>query len=239
LKVLAVNSSPRGKNSNTDRILQPFLEGAREAGAGTETIYLENKKINHCTACFTCWAKTPGVCIQKDDMSELLEKVIQAEVIVYATPVYAFTVSGLMKDFMDRLIPLLNPQVIKRHGHYTHPMRHEGAWPKKAVLISNCGFPERHNFLGLVETFRLFTSSGYDSELVTTILCASGELLKMPKLRNWYIDASRSAGRELIEQGHISPETQAVLDQLLVDPEVYNRIANDYWDKVIANQPKP
>ena len=44
MKILAINGSPRGKKSNTDRILQPFLEGAREAGADTETIYLKGKK---------------------------------------------------------------------------------------------------------------------------------------------------------------------------------------------------
>jgi len=240
VRILAINGSPRGENGNTDRILQPFLEGAREAGAKAQTVYLRGKKINHCTGCFTCWTKTPGVCIHKDDMPGLLDKVRRADILVYATPLYVFTVSGLMKDFMDRLIPLLKPNIIKRGDHYTHPKRYEGEWPKKAVLISNCGFPERHHFSGLAETFRLL-NSGPDSELTATILCAGGELLKEPALKEslrHYSDASRRAGRECVEEGRITPETQAVLDQSLADPEIYSRMANVHWDSFIVSQPE-
>jgi len=231
MKILAINGSPRGNKGNTDRILQPFLEGAREAGAETETVYLKDKTINHCTGCFTCWTKTPGVCIHKDDMPELLEKVREADVVVFATPLYIFTVSGLMKDFMDRIIPLALPFIVQRSNHYIHPMRHPEAWPKKFVLISNCGFPERHHFSALEETFRRFTDSP-DVELAGMILCAGGELLRSA-LRDrlkWYLEAARKAGREVVEQGCISPETQAVLDRPLVDdPAAYARMANAYW----------
>jgi len=241
MKVLAINGSPRGRRSNTDRILQPFLEGAREAGAETETVYLRDKKINHCLGCFTCWTKTPGVCVHKDDMPELLEKIRQADVLVYATPLYVFTVSGLMKDFMDRHIPDLDPHIVKRGNQYIHPPRYQSG-PKKqrVVLISNCGFPERHHFSGLVETFRCFTS-GPDSELVATILCAAGELLGQPALQEslrWYTEAARRAGQEVVEQGRITPETQAVLDQPLAEPEVYSRMVNAYWDSIISRPPE-
>jgi multimeric flavodoxin WrbA len=112
MKVLAINGSPRGAKGNTEQILQPFLEGAREAGAETEVIYLKDKKINHCRGCFTCWTKTPGVCVHKDDVPGILETLREAEVVVYATPLYVFTVSGLMKDFMDRVIPMAQPYII-------------------------------------------------------------------------------------------------------------------------------
>jgi putative NADPH-quinone reductase/putative sterol carrier protein len=239
MKILAVNGSPRGQKGNTDRILQSFLEGARDAGASAETVYLKDKKINHCTGCFTCWSKTPGVCIHRDDMPDLLEKGRRADVLVYATPLYVFTVSGLMKDFMDRFImPLLKPYIIKRGEHYIHPGRYENEWPKKLVLISNCGFPERHHFSGLVETFRLFTS-GPDLKLDGMILCAGAELLNVPDLKDsvsWYLKAARQAGREFMEEGRIKPETQAVLDRQLADPEVYSRMANAYWDSVIQDK---
>ena len=94
MKVLAFNGSPRGKRSNTDRILQPFLEGTKDAEVETETIYLKNLEIKPCLGCFACCTKTPGVCVQKDDMASLLEKIRHADVIVYATPLYVFTVSG-------------------------------------------------------------------------------------------------------------------------------------------------
>jgi len=235
VRVLAINGSPRGTKSNTDRILQPFLAGAREAGAETEVVYLKDKEIKHCIGCFTCWTKTPGVCIHKDDMPGLLEKVREAEILVFATPLYVFTVSGLMKDFMDRIIPLLQPYIIRRGDQFIHPPRHPEAWPKKIVLISNCGFPERHHFSGLEETFRCFANSP-DEELAGVILCSAGEMLRQPALQHslsWYREAAQQAGREIVEQGRISPETQTVLDRPLVEnPAVYANMANARWESM-------
>ncbi|MEM3145872.1 MAG: flavodoxin family protein, partial [Thermoproteota archaeon] len=160
MKVLAINGSPRGENGNTDRILQAFLQGAREAGAEIETIYLRNLKINPCLGCFTCWTKTPGVCVHNDDMVQILPKIRRADIVVYATPLYVFTVSGLMKNFMDRLIPNVDPHIVKRGKHFIHPPRYSnGPRVQKIVLISNCGFPEPHHFSALIETFKRFTDN--------------------------------------------------------------------------------
>ena len=71
MHILAFNSSPRdNQTSKTELVLQKFLEGARRAGAETETLYLRNYQIKHCLGCFSCWTKTPGRCVQKDDMAE-------------------------------------------------------------------------------------------------------------------------------------------------------------------------
>lgn len=235
MRILAFNGSPRGGQGNTDRILQPFLEGARETGAETEVIYLKDKKINHCTGCLTCWTKTPGACVHKDDMPDLLRKLRRADVLVYATPLYVYTVSGLMKDFMDRIIPLINPQIVKRGDQFIHPMRYDKEWPKKLVLISNCSYPERHHFSGLVETIRLLTS-GPDFELAAVIICPAGELLKVPELQEsikLFSATARRAGQEVVRQGYVTPETQAVLDRNLVAPEVYSRMVNAYWESAL------
>lgn len=235
MKVLAFNGSQRGKRSNTDRILQPFLEGARDAGAEAEVIYLKDFEIKSCLGCFTCWTKTPGVCVQKDDMSLLLGKMRHTDIVVYATPLYIFTVSGLMKNFMDRHVPLSDPHILKRGEHYAHPPRYEGV-KRRIVLISNCGFPERENFSALVEMFHHFTDDP-DSELVATILRPMGELLGQPVLQpslSWYYEAVRHAGREVVELGHITPETQAILDRELMPVETYVMMANMYWDSQIA-----
>lgn len=237
MKIVAFNGSPRGRLGNTDCIVQPFLEGAREAGAETETVYLNEKQINHCIGCFACWLKTPGVCIHQDDMPALLEKIRKADLLVYAVPLYVYTVSGLMKDFMDRIIPLIKPYIVKRGNQYIHPTRYEEEWPKKMVLISNCGYPERHHFAGLVETFRQFSASAPDLKLTASILCAAGGVLTAPdneEMIRWYVDAARCAGREVAVQGIIMPETQKVLDRSLVDPETYTQWANAYFDSVLS-----
>jgi putative sterol carrier protein len=166
-------------------------------------------------------------------MPELLDQVRQADMMVFATPLYIFTVSGLMKDFMDRMIPITQPYILQRGDHFTHPPRYPEGGARKFVLISNAGFPERHHFSGLEETFRRLTDSP-DIELTGMICCAGGELLRQDALQDqlaWYLEAARRAGREVVVQGSISSETQAVLDRPLADdPAVYARMANAHWE---------
>jgi len=76
------------------------MKGAEEAGHHTEKVFLKDKKINYCTGCGTCF--NTGKCSQKDDMAEVLDKMISANVIVMATPVYFYTMCAQMKTLIDR-----------------------------------------------------------------------------------------------------------------------------------------
>jgi multimeric flavodoxin WrbA len=88
MKVLAILGSHRPNKSNTRIILQEFLKGASSQGANVETIYLKEKNINFCSGCNTCWMETPGVCIFKDDMPELLDKIVGCDILCLCnTPV--------------------------------------------------------------------------------------------------------------------------------------------------------
>ena len=87
-------------------------------------VYLKDKKINPCLGCYTCWFRTPGTCVHQDDMPELLERRRHSDIIVYATPLYVYTVSGMMKDFMDRGLPLAMPHIVKYGDRYGHPRRY-------------------------------------------------------------------------------------------------------------------
>lgn len=98
-KVLVISSSPR-RGGNSDLLCDQFTKGAQEAGHHAEKIFLKDKKINYCTGCSTCFDKKR--CSQKDDMAEVLEKMIAANVIVMATPVYFYTMCGQMKTLIDR-----------------------------------------------------------------------------------------------------------------------------------------
>lgn len=70
MKIIAINSSPRsGGQSKTELLLNHLVEGMRDAGAEVDIVNLREKKIKNCLGCFTCWTKTPGRCIQKDDMT--------------------------------------------------------------------------------------------------------------------------------------------------------------------------
>jgi multimeric flavodoxin WrbA len=101
-KVLIVSASPR-KGGNSDLLCDQFLKGAREAGHQAEKIFLRDKKINYCTGCGACQSNG-GKCVQKDDMAEILDKMIAADVIVMATPVYFYTMNAQMKTVIDRTV---------------------------------------------------------------------------------------------------------------------------------------
>ncbi|MGN1031115.1 MAG: flavodoxin family protein [Butyricicoccaceae bacterium] len=99
-KVLILSSSPR-KGGNSDVLCDRFLQGAQDAGHQAETIFLRDKKIAYCTGCGTC-SERGLPCPQKDDMAEILDKMIAADVLVLATPVYFYTMSAQLKTLIDR-----------------------------------------------------------------------------------------------------------------------------------------
>lgn len=102
MKVLAVSASPRG-GGNSDVLCDQFLKGAKEAGHQTEKIHIGRKNIGPCMACYGC-GKTK-TCVQNDDMKEVLNKLIEADVIILATPVYFYSMNAQMKVFIDRCLP--------------------------------------------------------------------------------------------------------------------------------------
>lgn len=100
-KVLILSGSPR-KRGNSDALCYEFLLGAKKAGNEVEKIFISNKKIGYCTGCYTC--SQTGRCVQKDDMTEILEKMIEADVIVMATPVYFYSIDAQLKTLIDRTV---------------------------------------------------------------------------------------------------------------------------------------
>ncbi|MCR9011868.1 flavodoxin family protein [Gabonibacter chumensis] len=99
-KILVLSSSPR-KGGNSDSLCDELIKGAKEAGHQTEKIFLTDKVIHYCTGCGIC-SMYGKPCPQKDDAAEIVEKMITADVIVMATPVYFYTMSAQMKTMIDR-----------------------------------------------------------------------------------------------------------------------------------------
>ncbi|MFZ2413046.1 MAG: flavodoxin family protein [Candidatus Cryosericum sp.] len=102
-RILILSTSPR-KGGNSDLLCDEFMRGAAESGNQVEKISLKERKIGMCLGCDTCQSNG-GTCVQKDDMAEILEKMIAADVIVMATPVYFYSVSSQMKALIDRTAP--------------------------------------------------------------------------------------------------------------------------------------
>ncbi|MBR5114507.1 MAG: flavodoxin family protein [Oscillospiraceae bacterium] len=102
-KVLVITTSLRAK-SNSDRLAEELIRGAKDAGHEVEQISLKGKEIRFCIGCLAC-QKTQK-CVLKDDAVQIAEKVKEAETLVFATPIYYYEMSGQMKTLLDRLNPL-------------------------------------------------------------------------------------------------------------------------------------
>jgi len=111
VKVLALNSSPRIKGqSKTEIMLSSLVDGMEKAGAQVEVVNLRTKTVKNCIGCYTCWTKSPGRCVHRDDMAEeLFPKFIEADIAVFATPLYHFTMNATMKAFIERTLPAIEP----------------------------------------------------------------------------------------------------------------------------------
>jgi len=237
MRITAFNGSPRGEGSNTAIMVREFLAGAAAGGADVDQIFLAQKKIGHCRGCFKCWISTPGKCVLQDDMPLLLEKVMSSDMIILATPLYIDDVTGMMKSFMDRLIPLMDPHFEQDpNGEWRHVKRYS-SYPDIGI-ISNCGMPGEQNFQVLQLHFGRMARN-FHSKVTAEIYRDCGELLKdrilllKPVLAR-YRKLLRQAGGELVRNGVISEKTATKLDKPLVSPDIFIREANKFWDRELS-----
>lgn len=235
MKVLAINSSPRMDKGNTAMILNPFLEGMKEAGAEVELFYTSKLKIHPCTGEFNCWIKTPGECLHNDDMKMLYPKMTEADVIVFATPVYVDGVTGPMKNLFDRLLPLIHPFFELRDGHCRHPVRGE-AKVRKYVLVSNCGLWEKDNFDPLLVHMKAFcknASTEFAGALLRPHGGAMSGMLEMGAPIGDIFEAAKEAGRQLVKEQKMSPETLDIVSRDLLPRDMYIQMANQSFQKAL------
>ena len=101
--VLVISTSLRAK-SNSDILAERLIAGAKDAGHQVEQISLKDKTVGFCKGCLAC-QKTQK-CVLKDDAAEMAEKIMQADTLVFATPIYYYEMSGQMKTLLDRMNPL-------------------------------------------------------------------------------------------------------------------------------------
>ncbi len=106
MNILAVSCSPR-KNGATVEVLEEVLKGAKEEGSAVELYSISGKTIGGCVSCYAC--KEKGECVLKDDLSELYSKMLEADGIVFGTPIYYYGMTAQAKAIIDRTFSLNNP----------------------------------------------------------------------------------------------------------------------------------
>jgi multimeric flavodoxin WrbA len=152
--VLILSASPR-KGGNSDLLCDQFMKGAIESGNLAEKIFVQDKNINFCLGCLTCQSNG-GECVQNDDMGEILEKMIRADVLVLATPVYFYNMDAQMKVLIDRTCP-----------RYTEISN------KKVYLIATSTDPGPGAMDGTINGFRAALSC-YPNVKEAGIICGTG-----------------------------------------------------------------
>ena len=106
--ILIVNGSPR-KKGNSATLAQQVASGAKAAGAQVETVFLHGMDVHPCNACDVCLKTDDPACVIDDDMQTLYPKLLAADIIVLASPIYWFTVSAQTKLLLDRMYAFLGP----------------------------------------------------------------------------------------------------------------------------------
>lgn len=110
MKILGINSSPRGMQSQTLKLIEAVLDGSHQSGAETEVVDICKLDIQYCRACGACYAK--GTCIQKDDFPGLFNKMLSADGIVIGSPVYLNNISAQLKAVFDRMSDAVHCQML-------------------------------------------------------------------------------------------------------------------------------
>lgn len=237
MKILVINGSPRGKKSNSYKLTQAFLEGMRtEVQGQREAFELEEIQVNRldirpCLGCFSCWNKTPGECCVKDDMADVIKKLLWADVTVWSFPLYYFNVPGALKNLIDRQLPMVLPFMTEREdqlGSGSHPSRYDMSG-KKTVIISTCGF---YTAAGNYDGVRSLFDHMCGKDQYTEIFCGQGELFRVPELSqrtNEYLEYVKRAGTEFAASGGIKSGTRSKLEELLYPKAVFESMADASW----------
>ncbi len=240
VKMTAFNGSPRGRNSNSHRIVEPLLEGAREAGAQAEEVFLIEKDVRHCRGCFACWTETPGKCVINDDMTSLIDLYLESDYVGLATPVYGMFMTGLLKNFTDRFLPLATPHIRRNdNGSFYHEERIR-RFPRH-FFVANSGFPGAYNF-DLLKAYHEIARRAGPSNIVLEIYRNCGEVLgessdddpELLRRISEFNDALKQAGREMVTSGQVCQDTVERLHTQLMSDEEYMDRANKGWDEMLG-----
>jgi multimeric flavodoxin WrbA/putative sterol carrier protein len=217
-------------------MLTPLVEGMRDAGAEVEVANLREKKIKNCIGCFSCWTKTPGECVHKDDMtSELFPRWLESDLAVYASPLYHYTMNAEMKAFIERTLPVLEPFFEEFDNRTVHPLRQE---PPAAVVLSVAGFIEMSVFDQLKSYVNFLF--GRHMRLRAEIYRPAAENISMLKPKKKEILAATfQAGREIVRTKRVSPDTLERIQQPVTTFDSFAQIGNLYWKTCIAEGVTP
>ncbi|MCM1487727.1 MAG: flavodoxin family protein [Firmicutes bacterium] len=228
MKLLLINASPRRERSNTLKISRAFADGFPDFWE-REEITLSDLEIKPCLGCFSCWGKTKGQCVIKDDMDGLRLKLQLADVIIESFPLYFFGMPSGLKAMTDRCLPFMLPYGGELGGDMLfHQLRDGEMLKKKLVVISSCGYGEAEPmYKALVSQLDLICGK----DRYTHIFCPQGELFfsgTASRQQRAYLETVTAAGKEFAEKFKIDSSTVDKLKKPLLSPKGFETVTKGH-----------
>ena len=205
-KILLINGSPKGKNSCTLRLTHAFLKGLnRNKEYEIDEVHCGSLKIKDCTGCFYCWRNEEGTCAIQDDMQELFQKYISADLVIWSFPNYFYGMPATVKRVMDRLLPIYYQNLKSDDGITTYHLRRHELKDQRYLLFCSCGLSNQaNNTEGIRTQFRMLYGESCDM-----LFCAQSQLLSssyMDYCTEPYLQALEGEGERYSQSLRLSEE---------------------------------
>ena len=189
-QVLGVSGSPR-RNGNTELLIREFMRGAEAGGHKAELVILSELKISPCTSCGSC--QKTGKCIINDDMQLMHKKLLEADCIVFASPIYFCGVSAQLKSFIDRCQTLWSRKYILKQE-----LINSDKGKRSGYFISTAGSKDYNKvFEGAIFVVKAIFSTldiKYTGELLFKDMEHKSDILKHPDAMKMAFDTGASLG---------------------------------------------
>ena len=233
MRVLLLNGSPRREKSCTIRVAHKFVDGLRAAGdCDVEEINISDCRITPCLGCLSCWGRTEGECVIKnDDMPAVKKRIEEADIIIESYPLYFFGMPGQMKLFTDRLLSMMctyRGQKPPENSESFHGIRNPKTG-QKLVLISGCAYSESGSvYDSLLKEYECICGKNGFTAILCPQLKTLIELGASSRLDR-YLSKYEAAGKEFAATKHLSEETKQKLSKAPFSEAVYKNLLDNFW----------
>ncbi len=164
MKITILNGNPDEQNLLFEEYLDKLALALDDLGVEVITYTLRDRNIHSCTGCWGCWVKTPGECVVHDDSTEIRERTILSDLVIFASPLIMGFTSALLKILQDKLIPLVHPY-IKLVNKECHHIKRYDCYPGLGLIYSPEPHTDDEDVRIVTDIYKRF-SINFKSELV-------------------------------------------------------------------------